>query len=167
MLNRQAQGGNCENVEHSRNSLKMQPREQNGRRGGTTENLLPQDRGFHSESVEHSQNSLRSPATREKEGDYVLTDNCQARGGLHSEFIEPLGNLLKAMSMGKWQVQATDCVDLQQVPLTGYEQFSQEMQAYPVSREPVMVQPINHDNNSASLDLPNVQANLPPPLTPQ
>ena len=51
--------------------------------------------------MEHSQNSLRSPATREKEGDYVLTDNCQARGGLHSKFIEPLQNLLKAMSMGK------------------------------------------------------------------
>ena len=167
MLNRQVQGGNCEYVEHSRNSLKMQPREQNGRRGGTTEKLQRQDRGFHSESMEHSRNSLRPPATREKEGDYMLTDNCQARGGLHSEFIEPSRISLKAMSVGKSRVQATDRVELQQVPLTGYEQFPQEMQAYPVSREPVTVQPTNHDNNSTLLDLPNVQANLPPPLTPQ
>ena len=97
----------------------------------------------------------------------MLTDNCQARGGLHSEFIEPSRNSLKAMSVGKSRVQATDHVDLQQVPLTGYEQFPQEMQAYPVSREPVTVQPTNHDNNSALLDLPNVQANLPRPLTPR
>ena len=71
------------------------------------------------------------------------------------------------MSVGKTRVQATDCVDLQQVPLMGYEQFPQEMQAYPVSREPVMVQPTNHDNTSALLDLPNVEMNLQPPLTPQ
>ena len=99
MLNRQAQGGNCEYVEHSRNSLKMQPREQNGRRVGTTENLQRQDRGFHSESIE--QNSLRPSATKEKEDNYILTNNCQARGGLHSEFIEPSRNSLKAMSVGK------------------------------------------------------------------
>ena len=69
--------------------------------------------------------------------------------------------------MGKSRVQATDHVNLQQVPLIGYEQFPQEMQTYPVSREPVTVQPANHDNNSTLLDLPNVQTNLPPPLTPQ
>ena len=51
--------------------------------------------------------------------------------------------------------------------LSGYEQFPQEMQIYPVSREPVMVQPASHGNNSALLDLPNVQTNLLPPLTPQ
>ena len=145
----------------------MQPRGQKGRSVRTTENLQRQDRGFHSESIEHSQNLLRPPTTREKEDDYVLMDNCQARGRLHSEFIEPSQNSLKLMSMGKSRVQATDHVNLQQVPLTGYEQFPQEMQTYPVSREPVMVQPANHDNNSTLLDLPNVQTNLPPPLTPQ
>ena len=51
--------------------------------------------------------------------------------------------------------------------MTGYEHFPLEMQAYPVSRELVNVQPMGPDNNSALLDLPNVQANLPPPLTPQ
>ena len=110
---------------------------------------------------------LRPPATREKADDYVSTDNCQVRGRLHSEFIEPSQNLLKAISVAKSRIQATDCVNLQQVLLTGYQQFPQEVQTYPVSREPVMVQPASHDNNSALLDLPNVQTNLPPPLTPQ
>ena len=52
------------------------------------------------------------------------------------------------MSMGKSRIQATDHVNLQQVQLTGYEQFPQEIQTYPVSREPVTVQPTSHDNNS-------------------
>ena len=66
-------------------------------------------------------------------------------------------------------MQAADRVDPQQVPLTGYEDFQQELQTYPVSRGPVMVQPTapNNTNNSALLDLPNVNTNLPPPLTPQ
>ena len=40
---------------------------------------------------------------------------------------------------------------------------------YPVSREPLTVQPMdpNNTNNSALLDLPNVNTNLPLPLTPQ
>ena len=46
--------------------------------------------------------------------------------------------------------------------MTGYEHFQQEVQAYPVT-----VQLTVSDNNSALLDLPNVQTNLPPPLTPQ
>ena len=60
-------------------------------------------------------------------------------------------------------------MDPQQVPLTGYENFHQELQTYPVSREPLTVQPTasNNTNNSALLDLPNVNTNLPPPLTPQ
>ena len=65
--------------------------------------------------------------------------------------------------MGKSRIEATDHVNLQQVQLTGYEQFPQEVQTYPVSREPVTVQPTSHDNNSALLDLPNVQTNLPGP----
>ena len=69
--------------------------------------------------------------------------------------------------MGKSQIEVTDCVNLQQVQLTGYEQFPQEVQTYPVSREPVTVQPTSHDNNSALLDLSNIQTNLPPPLTPR
>ena len=53
-------------------------------------------------------------------------------------------------------------------PLTGYENFRQELQTYPVSRDPMTVQPTGVDNvsSSAILDLPNVNTNLPPPLLP-
>ena len=69
--------------------------------------------------------------------------------------------------MGRSRVQAASCVDLQQVPLTRYEQYQQEIQAYPIAREPVNVQPMATNNNSALLDLPNVQTGLPTPLIPQ
>ena len=77
--------------------------------------------------------------------------------------------MLGTLKVGKSQVQAAERVNMQQVPLTGYEDFWQELQTYPMSREPVMVQPTasNNTNNSALLDLPNVNTNLPPPLTPQ
>ena len=62
-----------------------------------------------------------------------------------------------------------DRMDLQQVPLTGYENFHQELQTYLVSREPLTVQPTpsSNTNNSVLLDLPNVNTNLTPPLKPQ
>ena len=76
-----------------------------------------------------------------------------------------------AVNVGKSQVQEADHnhVNPQQVPLMGYENFHQELQMYPVSRDPLTVQPtaLNNTNNSALLDLPNVNTNLPPPLTPQ
>ena len=52
--------------------------------------------------------------------------------------------------------------------LTGYENFRQELQTYPVSRDPMTVQPtgVGHVSNSAILDLPNINTNLPPPLLP-
>ena len=89
--------------------------------------------------------------------------------GFHSEFIELSWHSLTTLNVGKSRVQAADCVDLQQVPLTGYENFHQEFQMYPVSREPLTVQPTapNNTNNSALLDLPNVNTNLPSPLIPQ
>ena len=54
-----------------------------------------------------------------------------------------------------------------QVPLTGYEVYRQELQTYPVTRDPVTVQPSGANNVSSPglLDLPNVNVNLPPPLT--
>ena len=65
-------------------------------------------------------------------------------------------------------MQATDQMNTQQIPLTGYENFRQELQTYPVSRDPMTVQPTGLDNisSSAILDLPNVNTNLPPPLLP-
>ena len=58
---------------------------------------------------------------------------------------------------------------MQRVPLTGYDDYRQELQTYPVSRDPVTVQPsaANNVSNQGLLDLPNVNVNLPPPLTPQ
>ena len=60
----------------------------------------------------------------------------------HSEFVEPSRNSLGTLNVGKSWVQSVGCVDKQQVPLTGYEDFRQELQTYPMSREPVTVQPI-------------------------
>ena len=54
------------------------------------------------------------------------------------------------------------------IPLTGYENFLQELQTYPVSRDPMTVQPtgVGNISSSAILDLPSVNTNLPPPLLP-
>ena len=46
-------------------------------------------------------------------------------------------------------------------PLTGYEHYHQEIQTYPVNREPLNVHPTTTNDNSALLDLPNVQTGLP------
>ena len=72
------------------------------------------------------------------------------------------------MNIGRSRVQATDQINTHQIPLTGYENFRQELQTYPVSRDPMMVQLTGVDNVSSSvlLDLPNVNTNLPPPLIP-
>ena len=71
------------------------------------------------------------------------------------------------LNVGKSRLQAMDRVDPQQVPLTGYENYRQELQTYPVARDPVTVQPSTANNVSdhGLLDLPNVNVNLPPPLT--
>ena len=65
-------------------------------------------------------------------------------------------------------MQAADQLTTQHIPLTGYENFCQELQTYPASRDPMTVQPTGVSNlsNSAILDLPNVNTNLPPPLLP-
>ena len=88
--------------------------------------------------------------------------------GIHSDFIEHAQQSLGALNVGKSRVQATDQMNTRHIPLTGYENFHQELQMYPVSRDPMMVQPTRVDNVSSSeiLDLPNVNTNLPPPLLP-
>ena len=65
-------------------------------------------------------------------------------------------------------MQAADQMNTQQIPLTRYENFRQELQTYPVSRDPMTVQPTGLEkvSSSAILDLPNVNTNLPPPLLP-
>ena len=88
--------------------------------------------------------------------------------GIHSEFIEHSQQLLGTLNVGKSRVQATDQINTRHMPLTGYENFCQELQMYPVSRDPMTVQLTGVDNVSSStlLDLPNVNTNLPPPLLP-
>ena len=88
--------------------------------------------------------------------------------GIHSEFTEHSQESLGTLNVGKSRVQATDQINTQQIPLTGYENFCQELQTYPVSRDPMTVQPRGVDNisSSALLDLPNINTNLPPPLLP-
>ena len=88
--------------------------------------------------------------------------------GIHSEFIEHSQQSLRALNVGKSRVQATDQMNARHIPLTGYENFCQELQTYPVSRDPMTVQPTGVDNvsSSALLDLPNINTNLPPPLLP-
>ena len=88
--------------------------------------------------------------------------------GIHSEFIEHSQQSLGALNVGKSRVQATDQMNTRHIPLTGYENFRQELQKYPVSGDPMTVQLTGVDNvsSSAILDLPNVNTNLPPPLLP-
>ena len=65
-------------------------------------------------------------------------------------------------------MQAADQINTRHIPLTGYENFRQELQTYPLSRDPMTVQltGVGNVSNSAILDLPNVNTNLPPPLLP-
>ena len=88
--------------------------------------------------------------------------------GIHSEFTEHSQQLLGTLNIGKSRVQAMDQINTWQIPLTGYKNFRQELQTYPVLRDPMTVQPTGVDNisSSALLDLPNVNTNLPPPLLP-
>ena len=88
--------------------------------------------------------------------------------GIHSEFTEHSQQSLGTLNIGRSRVQATNQINTQQIPLTGYENFRQELQTYPVSRDPMMVQLTGMDNisSSALLDLPNINTNLPPPLLP-
>ena len=88
--------------------------------------------------------------------------------GIHSKFIEHSQQSLGALNVGKSRVQVTDQMNTQHIPLTGYENFRQELQTYPILRDPMTVQLTGVDNisSSAKLDLPNVNTNLAPPLLP-
>ena len=149
-----------EPIEHSRDSLTYKPNRIVQRNAEASSTEVALNRGIHSEFREHLQNLLSIPSNTRKD------DRQERRESLRSEFVEPSRHLLGKVNIGKSRVEATYQKG-SQVPLTGYEHFPQEMQAYPVVREPVKVQPTTNDNNSALLDLLNVQMNLSPPLTPQ
>ena len=120
----------------------------------------------HSDLREDSQNSLKMTSVSRN------TEHSQKKSnsnrGIHSEVIEQSQQSLGALNIGKSRVQATDQLTTQHIPLTGYENFRQYLQTYPVLRDPMTVQPTGAGNisNSAILDLPNVNTNLPPPLLP-
>ena len=99
-------------------------------------------------------------ATRNAE---AIQKKSNANGGIHSEFIEHSQQSLGALNVGKSRVQAADQMSTRHIPLTGYENFRQELQTYPVSRDPMTVQPtgVGNVSSSAILDLPNVNTNLP------
>ena len=162
LKNAQPQDMECESREHSQNSrIKGQPdeaeREQVQRHGNAA---------VHSDLREDSQNSLRmTSVSRNAE---AIQKKMNANRGIHSEFIEHSQQSLGALNVGKSRVQAADQMSTRHIPLTGYENFRQELQTYPVSRDPMTVQPtgVGNVSSSAILDLPNVNTNLPPPLLP-
>ena len=112
------------------------------------------------------QNSLRMTPVSEKTE--AIQKERNVNRGIHSEFIEHSQQSLGTLNVGKSRVQAMDQMNTRHIPLTGYENFHQELQTYPVSRDPMTVQLTGVDNVSSStlLDLPNINTNLPPPLLP-
>ena len=162
LRNAQPQGMEHEFKEHSQNSwITWQP--------DKTEKGQVQRHGnaaLHSNLREDSQNSLgMTPISRKTE---AIQKESNMNRGIHSEFVEHSQQSLGALNVGKSRVQATDQMTVRHFPLTGYENFRQELQTYPVSRGPMTVQPTGGANGSSPtlLDLPNVNTNLPPPLMP-
>ena len=163
LRNAQPQGTDCKYREHSQN-LRI-PQQRNGiERGQAQQNV--NNAALHSNLREHSQNSLKMTPVSERTE--AIQKESNVNRGIHSEFIEHSQQSLGALNIGKSRVQATDQMNAQHIPLTGYENFRQELQTYRVSRDPMTVQPTGVDNvsSSALLDLPNVNTNLPPPLLP-
>ena len=163
LRNAQPQGTEREYREHSQNlritqqqtGIEKEKVQQNGH-----------NRDLHSDLQEDSRNSLRmTPVSRKTE---TLQKERNVNRGIHSEFTEHSQQSLGTLNIGRSRVQATDQINTQQIPLIGYENFRQELQTYPVARDPMTVQPTGVDNlsSSAILDLPNVNTNLPPPLLP-
>ena len=108
------------------------------------------------------------PTATQKQGGPELIETLQGlKRRTHSKFIESSQHSLGTLNIGKSRLQAADRVDTQQVPLTGYENYQQELQTYPVARDLVTVQPstANNVSDQGLLDLSNLIVNLPPPLT--
>ena len=120
----------------------------------------------HSKLREDSHNSLRITSVSRNTEALQKTNN--ANRGIHGEFVEHSQQSLGTLNVGKSRVQAADQMNTRHIPLTGYENFHQELQTYPVSRDHMTLQPtgVGNVSNSAILDLPNVNTNLPPPLLP-
>ena len=161
--NVQQQGAERDFREHSQNSWMVQ--QQTGIEKGQVQQN-GHNRDLHSDLREDSRNSLRMTPVSERTD--AIQKESNTNRGIHSEFIEHSQQSLGALNVGKSRVWATDQMNARHIPLTGYENFRQELQMYPVSRDPMTVQPTGIDNVSSPtiLDLPNVNTNLPPPLLP-
>ena len=160
LRNAQPQAIEREFGEHSRNSQIMQQMTEAERK------QRRKNAAVHSNLREDSQNSLKMTSASRNTEDSQKKSN--SNRGIHSGFIEQSQQSLGALNVGKLRVQATDHLTTRHIPLTGYENFCQDLQTYPVSRDPTTVQPTGAGNvsSSAILDLPNVNTNLPPPLLP-
>ena len=156
----QTQAVDREFIEHSRESLptRCPPSKMTREVITEEERPVPRNVGFHRKFSEQSQNSLKGAVRRK-------TNQTQASGA-HGEYRESSQHSPDTMNVGKSRVQAANRMDPKHVPLTGYEHYHQEIQTYPVNREPLNVQPTTANDNSALLDLPNVQTGLPEPLIP-
>ena len=88
----------------------------------------------HSDLREDSQNSLRMTSVPRNTETFQKTSN--ASRGIHSEFIEHSQQSLGTLNVGKSRVQVADEMNTQHIPLTGYENFRQELQTYPVVARP-------------------------------
>ena len=163
LRNAQPQGTEGEYREHSQN-LRITQQQTGIEKGQVQQNR--HNRDLHSDLREDSQNSLRMMPVLQKTE--TLQKERNVNRGIHSEFTEHSQQSLGALNIGRSRVQATDQINTQQISLTGYENFRQELQTYPVARDPMTVQPTGVDNisGSAILDLPNINTNLPPPLLP-
>ena len=162
LKNAQPQGIEREFREHSQNSWIIQQM-------GEAEREQVQQHGnaaVHSDLQEDSQNSLR--VTYVSRNTETLQKKSNANRGIHSEFIENSQQSIGTLNVGKSRVQAADQINTRHIPLTGYKNFRQELQTYPLSRDPMTVQltGVGNVSNSAILDLPNINTNLPPPLLP-
>ena len=131
-----------ESREHSRNSQIMQ---QTAEAGGMQRR---EHAAVQSDLREDSQNLLKMTSVSRNTEDPQKKSN--PNRGIHSEFIEQSQQSLGALNVGKSQVQATDQLTTQHIPLTGYENFRQDLQTYPVSRDPMTVQPTGAGNVSNS-----------------
>ena len=162
LRNAQPQGMEHEYSGHSQN-LQITRQQNEGERGQVQRNG---NAALHSDLREDSQNLPRTtPLSRKTE---VIQKERNVNRGIHSEYIEHSQQSLGTLIVGKSRVQATDQMNTRHIPLTGYENFRQELQTYPVLTDPMTVQLTGVDNisSSAILDLPNVNTNLPPPLLP-
>ena len=94
-----------------------------------------------------------TPVSRNTE---AIQKESNANRVINNELLENSKQSLGTLNIGKSRVQAADQMSTRHIPLTGYDNFHRELQTYPVSRDPMTVQPtgVGNVSSSAILDLP-------------